>query len=141
LKRKRPQGGGILIRVTPGDLLDRISILRLKHRHTTDPDRLRVLAAALNELERAQRAGIAESAQLKTLEKNLAEINLKLWNCEDRVRLLEKAGDFGPKFIKVARSIHRYNDRRIAIKSAINARSRAGDLDMKVYALGKTKER
>jgi hypothetical protein len=133
MKKTREAFQGIVIHVTPGDLLDRISILRLKRKHTTEPFRRRQLLTALAELERAQRDGVRGSAKLSALEKRLSAINLKLWNCEDRVRELEKAHDFGPAFIKVARSIHRFNDQRIAIKSAINALTRAGDLDMKVY--------
>jgi len=129
--------GSVSVGVTPGELLDRLTILRLKIAHATDPARRKQLAQSLAELETAKRDGVRQSENLSKLESELAAVNQRLWDLEDRVRVLEKAGDFGADFVEVARSIHRENDRRISIKSAISGLSRGAAADEKIYATGR----
>ena len=111
---------GIPIHVSAGELADRLTILRLKARRIGEPQKLRHVIAELKALEHAYKAQIPPSPAVEPLTQELAAINERLWDAEDRVRLCETRQDFGPAFVAVARSIYRLNDMRSALKSQIN---------------------
>ena len=103
-----------------GDVVDRVTILDIKVARIGDPARQRHV-----EVERAALRAAWEEAGLPPMEGladwgPLCAVNLALWEVEDQLRDLERAGDFGPVFVAAARSVYQLNDRRAAHKRAIN---------------------
>ncbi len=119
-----------VIPVSWGELLDKISILRIK------TQRLRSAAARANaerELALLLQAG-AEVEGCAELMAGLVAVNTRLWRIEDRIRETEAAGDFGPDFIALARAVYRENDERGRIKQAVNRLLRSTLVEEKQYA-------
>jgi Family of unknown function (DUF6165) len=123
-----------VVPVSWGELLDKVSILEIKRVRLRSPEAVvsveREIAAldpALAKLEPAP-AGLAE------LRSALAAVNQRLWTIEDRIREREAAGDFGPAFVALARSVYRENDERGRIKRAINALLGSGLVEEKQYS-------
>ena len=117
-----------------GELLDKIAILKIKERRIDDSDKvanvrreLALLTAKLGEV------GIDRDA-LSSLDAELAAVNEKLWDVEDEIRLCDKAGDFGERFVALARAVYVTNDRRAAIKREINRRCNSAVVEEKHYA-------
>ena len=106
--------------ITPGELVDKITILRIKAARIADPAKLRNVRSELSELETVRDDSIAASPRLNALTADLLRVNEAIWDAEDAVRLCERDGDFGPGFIAVARTVYRENDRRAALKREIN---------------------
>jgi hypothetical protein len=117
-RKLRP--GTVLIEVSAGELLDKISILRIKSQRLSDPVKLAHVRTELAELEAVQRQELGTLPGLAELEARLREVNERLWQIEDDVRLCERGQDFGPGFVELARSVYRENDQRSALKRAIN---------------------
>lgn len=117
-----------------GELIDKIAILRIKERRIDDSDKVvnvrRELALLTTKLGEA---GI-DRDDLSTLEAELAAVNEKLWDVEDQIRLCDKAGDFGERFVALARAVYVTNDRRAAIKREINRRCNSAIVEEKHYA-------
>jgi len=137
LKALVPSGGAaraIDIPGAVGELIDKIAILRIKTRRIDDPDKIanvrRELALLMAKLGEA---GI-DCGNLSPLEAELATVNEKLWDVEDEIRLCEKAGDFGERFVALARAVYVTNDRRAAIKREINRRCKSAIVEEKHYA-------
>ena len=117
------QGNGdkeILVVTSPGELVDKITILRTKARKITDSRKLRNINAELAMLTERQCACIPESQRVAELTGELQQINETLWDIEDEIRRCEAEQDFGKRFIELARSVYRTNDRRAAVKRAID---------------------
>ena len=110
----------ILIEVSVGELLDKISILEIKKDKIKDPDKLKFVDDEYNILKDQLDKNIKVDSKLNELFDSLKDVNLKLWAIEDEKRLYEKNSDFGEKFIKVSRDIHFLNDERSKIKLEIN---------------------
>ena len=106
--------------VSFGELLDKISILRIKSRRLTDPGQLRNVRAELEALEGARDQTVTDSPELTRLAAELEEVNEVLWQVEDDLRLCDRHQDFSQRFIDLARSVYRHNDRRAALKRRIN---------------------
>src|SRR4051812_48007282 len=102
----------ILIEVSPGELLDKLTILRIKVAKIKDPERLTNVVKELEILERARAECIPETAPLLKLKENLAQINHKLWDVEDSLRECEARQDFSNEFVELARSVYRLNSVR-----------------------------
>lgn len=103
-----------------GDVVDKVTILRLKHAHMTDAAKQ---ANVSRELEVLRAAWAAEGLQpMPTLSawEGLCEVNAKLWQVEDDLRMHEARRDFGAQFVALARSVYKLNDQRAALKRAIN---------------------
>lgn len=115
-RRTRP----ILAAVAPGDLIDRITILRIKSERLTDPEKLRHVHTELAELEAARDRAIPPCPELARLTAEVRTVNEVIWQVEDEIRRCEAAGDFGPRFIELARSVYQTNDQRAAWKRRIN---------------------
>ena len=117
-----------------GELIDKIAILRIKQRRIDDADKLANVRRELVSLTaRLGEAGL-DRAELAPLEAELAAVNEKLWDVEDEIRRCEKAGDFGERFIALARAVYGANDRRAAIKREINRRCNSAIVEEKHYA-------
>jgi hypothetical protein len=108
----------LLAPMSPGDLLDKISILTIKAERFTGPQQKHVVdeLAALRAIVEAE----LTVDGLKDLLQDLRHVNLTLWDAEGRLRAFERQSEFGPEFIDCARSIHKTNDRRYALKRRIN---------------------
>jgi hypothetical protein len=122
---------------SPGELIDKITILELKQRHFIDAARRDNVARQLARLQAlwdgqvAQRAATAEIAAAIA---ELRQVNALLWDVEEDLRALEAAQDFGPRFVALARSVYRSNDRRAAAKRRIDAALGATMIEEKSYA-------
>jgi len=115
--------GTIAIPVSPGELLDKISILEIKAARITDPEKLRAVHYELDLLRGIRDGGAALPADLSSAVEALKTINESLWDIEDRIRECERRKDFGDAFVELARSIYRLNDRRSEMKRRINERT------------------
>lgn len=111
----------VTIEVSPGELIDKITILEIKAERIADPAKLENVRYELGLLRAARAARLADSRALGRLEGELKSVNETLWQVEDDIRACEAAGDFGPRFIALARSVYRTNDRRAALKREIGA--------------------
>ena len=117
-----------------GELIDKITILRIKAERISDEEKLANVRRELAPLERlAHEHGAAESS-IDFLTDRLAAVNARLWDIEDAIRTCERAGDFGPRFVKLARSVYGENDARAALKRAINALGNSALIEEKSYA-------
>ena len=110
----------ILVEVSIGELLDKISILEIKKEKISNPKNLEFVNIEYNILNEQYNKNINVDVKLKKLFKLLKEINSKLWIIEDDKRMCEKNSDFGEKFIQLSRDIHFLNDERAKIKLEIN---------------------
>jgi len=110
----------ILIQVSPGELLDKITILRIKSARIHDPVKLGNVRKELELLESARRENIAETAEILKLTKELEGVNSDLWGVEDALRECESVRDFSTRFVELARSVYRLNAIRSDIKFRLN---------------------
>ena len=123
----------ILAPISVGELIDKITILRIKR------ERIRAASAQANidrELDRLLeiRAGASlDRAELAALEEELFRVNGRLWDVEDEVRSLEQRGDFRERFIELARSVYRLNDQRSVLKRRINEVTGSAIVEEKSY--------
>lgn len=115
-----PQAKPILVEIAPGELIDRITILEIKSERIGDADKLKNVGVELRVLNEARDEAIQPSPELERLTGQLKASNEELWDIEDEIRVCERCKDFGPRFIELARSVYRVNDRRAAAKREIN---------------------
>lgn len=110
----------ILVPVSPGELADKITILRLKAARIADPAKLSNVRHELAVLTDLAEREMAAVPGLAALEAELQEINAALWDIEDDIRAADARGDFGPAFVALAQAVYRTNDRRAEVKRRIN---------------------
>ena len=110
----------IIVEVSIGELLDKISILEIKKDKIKDPEKLKFISNEHSILKDQLDKNVKSDEKLEKLLKKLKEINSKLWIIEDEKRQCEKNKDFGEKFIKLSRDVHFFNDDRAKIKLEIN---------------------
>ena len=110
----------ILVEVSVGELLDKISILEIKKEKIKDQSKLKFINEEFKLLKEQYEKNVKPDDKLKKLFNSLKEINNKLWNIENEKRLCEKNSDFGAVFIKTSRDIHFLNDERGKIKLEMN---------------------
>ena len=110
----------ILVPVSPGELLDKITILRIKSARISDAAKLANVRHELVLLEQTWSRSIPASIDLSTDERALEDVNARLWDIEDHIRDQEAAQRFDAKFIELARAVYVSNDERAAIKKRIN---------------------
>ena len=110
----------ILVEVSVGELLDKITILEIKQEKIKDSEKLKYINDEYDVLKDQLNKNVKLNAKLDKLFNSLKKINAKLWLIEDDKRLCEKNSDFGEKFIKLSRNIHFLNDDRAKIKLEIN---------------------
>ena len=110
----------IIVEVSIGELLDKISILEIKLEKIKNPEKLKFITNEHSILKKQFENNVKSDNQLNSLFQSLKEINSKLWVIEDDKRQCEKDKDFGEKFIKLSRDVHFLNDDRAKIKLEIN---------------------
>ena len=110
----------ILVEVSVGELLDKISILEIKKDKIKDQEKLKFIINEYEILKEQLDKNIKTDEKINKLYQSLKEINAKLWVIEDDKRQCEKESDFGEKFIKLSRDVHFLNDDRAKIKLEIN---------------------
>ena len=110
----------ILVEVSVGELLDKISILEIKKEKIKDNDKLKFINDEYKILKSEFDKNVKLDDRLNQLFKVLKEINSRLWIIEDDKRLCEKNSDFGEKFVKLSRDVHLLNDDRAKLKLEIN---------------------
>ena len=123
----------ILVEVSVGELLDKISVLEIKKEKINDPEKLKFINDEYNILNEQLKNNVKSDDKLNNLFKSLKEINSKLWVIEDDKRLCEKNSDFGEKFIKLSRNVHFLNDNRAKIKLEINKHTKSKIKEIKEY--------
>jgi len=110
----------ILTPTSPGELIDKITILQIKRERFTDASKVANVQRELEVLEQTRTRSLPPSPELSKLSADLKQINEKLWDVEDDIRLCDRANDFGPRFIQLARAVYQHNDIRCALKRQIN---------------------
>ena len=110
----------IIVEVSIGELLDKISILEIKQGKIKDPEKLKFINKEHSILKDQLEKNFKSDDNINKLYQSLKEINSKLWVIEDDKRRCEKDKDFGEKFIKLSRDVHFLNDDRAKIKLEIN---------------------
>ena len=123
----------ILVEVSVGELLDKISILEIKQEKIKNAESLKFIKDEYNVLKSQFEENIKNDDKLKNLFNSLKEINSKLWLIEDDKRMCEKNKDFGEKFIKLSRDVHFLNDDRAKIKLEINNHTGSKIKEIKEY--------
>ena len=124
----------IKIDAAPGELIDKITILEIKVERIDDAEKRANITYELATLTNARELAIETSDQIRGLSDRLKAVNEKLWEIEDEIRLCEREGDFGPRFVDLARSVYRFNDERAEIKREINTLLGARIVEEKSYA-------
>ena len=123
----------ILVEVSAGELLDKISILEIKKEKIKDSEKLKFINNEYQILKEQLDKSIKSNEKIQKLFNSLKEINSKLWVIEDDKRLCEKNSDFGEKFINLSRNVHFLNDDRAKIKLEINQETKSKIKEIKEY--------
>ena len=124
----------ILIPGSPGELIDKITILEIKFEKILDVSKRMNVGRELEALSISLEQNIIISTELAALKLNLKKVNEVLWDIEDYIRSCERKSDFGPIFVKLARSVYFQNDRRAALKKEINVLLGSDIIEEKSYA-------
>jgi hypothetical protein len=124
---------GIRVPVSPGELLDKITILRIKSQRMGDPGKVRNVRVELDALEAVWAGSEYSRTDLGGDIEALAAVNERLWAIEDDIRGKERRQDFDAEFIRLARAVYVENDERAAIKRRINAKLGSGLIEEKSY--------
>ncbi len=123
----------ILVPVSPGELLDKITILEIKAARIDDPDKVANVRLELNLLNQTWSRSGREDDTIQTLKAELKTINESLWEIEDDIRDKERAKEFDQRFIELARSVYFTNDRRSDVKKKINLHLGSDIVEEKSY--------
>ena len=123
----------ILVEVSVGELLDKISILEIKKERIKDLEKLKFINDEYSVLKDQLNKNVKSDEKLSELFNSLKEINSKLWVIEDNKRLCEKNSDFGEKFIKLSRDVHFLNDDRAKLKLEVNNHTGSKIKEIKEY--------
>lgn len=123
----------LLIPTSHADLLDRISILRLKSMNITDRQKIINIRNELAQLEPIA-SDLLKQPQIEKLAIALSEANSKLWILEDSIRILADSGLYGSSFVEASKGIIYWNDQRASLKRSINLLSNSGLIEEKGYS-------
>ena len=123
----------ILVEVSVGELLDKISILEIKKEKIKDLEKLKFINDEYSVLKDQLNKNVKSDEKLSELFNSLKEINSKLWVIEDNKRLCEKNSDFGEKFIKLSRDVHFLYDDRAKLKLEVNNHTGSKIKEIKEY--------
>src|SRR5579863_2095724 len=124
----------LLVEVSAGELVDKITILELKLEHIKDPVKLANVRLEHERRMATFHEDLDECGALAALIQALKAVNGELWQIEDDIRAKERAQAFDAEFIALARSVYRMNDRRAALKREINQLQRSAIVEEKSYA-------
>ena len=123
----------LLTPVSPGEVIDKITILQIKYEKINNKNKLKNIKNELNLLLPLINEKKYETFEIQNLMKNLKKINHDLWDIEDNIREKEKFKEFDDEFIKLARSIYKTNDKRAEIKKKINLLTKSDIIEEKSY--------
>jgi hypothetical protein len=123
----------ILVPISPGELIDKITILRIKAERMTDPVKVRNVRHELELLEATWRESVPDGINVGADETALEGVNARLWDIEDDIRDHESRGAFDARFIELARAVYISNDERAAIKKRINVKLGSRIVEEKSY--------
>ena len=124
----------ITIPVSPGEVVDRLTILEIKSQRIKDAAKRANVHVELASLAKAAKGAIPDTDEMRGLHAELKAVNEKLWVIEDDIRDCERKGDFGEAFIALARSVYRTNDQRVDLKRRINQALGSAPGEEKSYA-------
>jgi uncharacterized protein DUF6165 len=124
----------IMIEISPGELVDRLTILEIKLENISDPVKLANIRHEYELVKASSRRHLPETIELATLTADLKSVNSELWRTEDDIRDCERNGEFGDNFVRLARSVYRTNDKRAGIKRRINDLLKSAIVEEKSYA-------
>ncbi|SHI99925.1 DUF6165 family protein [Wenxinia saemankumensis] len=124
----------IRVPVSPGELIDKLTILRLKEERIEDEAKLANIRRERAALQAVAEEGLPDHPDLPALEDELYGINARLWQVEDDIRAFDAQGYFGPDYIALARAVYQTNDRRAEVKRQINLALGSDLLEEKSYA-------
>ena len=110
----------IKVEISPGELIDKITILEIKIEKISDPDKLKNIKNEYRLLQQTYEECIPASQEIRRLISKLKAVNEKLWMIEDDIRDCERRKDFDKGFIELARSVYKNNDTRARLKREIN---------------------
>ena len=123
----------IYAEISAGELVDKITILEIKKEKITNKEKLIEIKKELDSLTNTFNKSIKKNINLETLTKELENVNLKLWDIEDKIRESEKKQGFGKEFIELARNVYKSNDERAKIKLKINEALGSNIKEVKSY--------
>jgi hypothetical protein len=123
----------VLVPISVGELMDKITILEIKSERIKDSSQLENIARELGALRAVRLGDGIDRTTLDRLAAELTRVNARLWEVEDEIRECEAQGDFGEKFIALARAVYRLNDERARLKKAINLASGSRLVEEKSY--------
>ena len=123
----------VLSEISPGELLDKISILEIKLEKVKDKDRQKRIKNEYDILKKVQNSSIEMSDKIKDLYRSVSNVNIKLWDIEDKIRICEQNKDFGKNFIELARGVYFNNDKRAKLKNEINEILKSNIREIKQY--------
>ena len=123
----------VLSEISPGELLDKISILEIKLEKVKDKDRQKRIKTEYDILKKVQNSSIEMSDKIKDLYRAVSNVNIKLWDIEDKIRICEQNKDFGKNFIELARGVYFNNDKRAKLKNEINEILKSNIREIKQY--------
>lgn len=124
----------IVVEVSPGELLDKLTILEIKEDRITDPAKLENVQREKATLEQSASQYIGSSAAIDEKKSALKAVNERLWDIEDEIREHERKRDFGGRFVELARSVYIENDQRAVLKRQINEHLGSDIAEEKSYA-------
>ncbi len=108
------------ITISPGELIDRLTILAIKQKRISDPDKQARIRRELDALRHLHSQWLAGNDELRQLQAELQTVNEAIWQVEDALRLCERNQEFEDEFLALARSVYHHNDQRSALKHQIN---------------------
>lgn len=123
----------ILSEISVGELLDKISILKIKLEMVNDEDKKKEVKKEYDILNKIQISSVKLDGEIKDLFISLKNVNMTMWEIEDKIRICEKNKDFGDKFIELARGVYFNNDKRSRIKLEINKKLKSNITEIKHY--------
>ena len=123
----------ILSEISAGELLDKISILEIKLEKVKDKNSLEEIKKEYKILKEIQTSSINIMGKIKDLFQSVKNVNIKLWNIEDKLRVCEKNKNFDKNFIELARGVYFANDERAELKSKINKILKSNIIEIKQY--------
>jgi hypothetical protein len=124
----------LLVPISPGELIDKITILEIKSQRMTDAAKLHNVRTELTLLSETWKASPFSTTDINVEWAGLRDVNAKLWDIEDRIRDKERDGLFDAEFIELARAVYVTNDERAAIKKKINTKLGSALVEEKSYA-------
>jgi transcriptional regulator of nitric oxide reductase len=123
----------IKVPVSPGEVLDKITILEIKSERMSDPDKVHNVKAELALLQDTWNENIRDTREIQSLHAQLKEINEALWEIEDDIRDKERAKEFDDRFIELARAVYVTNDKRSRVKKELNLHLGSEIIEEKSY--------